>query len=201
MQTRAGWWVLALGCLPGLAWSPAGGEGLIVEAMVMKVKGGLTLTGQLGDVMKESAQAALSYIRSRADELGVDPSFVSEYDIHVHVPAGATPKDGPSAGVTLTTALISALSGRRVRADLCMTGEITLQGRVLPVGGIKEKILAAVAAGMKRVIIPAQNVKDLRDIPRDLRGRIKVLPVKRIDEVWPLARATGGEEPKKKTEE
>ncbi|MEG6501770.1 endopeptidase La, partial [Desulfovibrio sp. 1214_IL3152] len=170
----------------GLAWTPAGGEVLTVEATVMKGKGGLTLTGQLGDVMKESAQAALSYIRSRADELGVDPSFVSEYDIHVHVPAGATPKDGPSAGVTLTTALISALSGRRVRADLCMTGEITLQGRVLPVGGIKEKILAGVARGLKHVIIPWQNTKDLEDVPKELLKRIAVHPVHHYDELLPL---------------
>ena len=152
----------------------------------MKGKGGLTLTGQLGDVMKESAQAALSYIRSRAEELGVDPSFVSEYDIHVHVPAGATPKDGPSAGVTLTTALISALNGHRVRADLCMTGEITLQGRVLPVGGIKEKILAGVARGLKHVVIPWQNTKDLEDVPKELLKRITVHPVHHYDELLPL---------------
>ena len=170
----------------GLAWTPAGGEVLTVEATVMKGKGGLTLTGQLGDVMKESAQAALSYIRSRADDLGVNPSFVSEFDIHVHVPAGATPKDGPSAGVTLTTALISALSGRRVRADLCMTGEITLQGRVLPVGGIKEKILAGVARGLKHVIIPWQNTKDLEDVPKELLKRIAVHPVHHYDELLPL---------------
>ena len=170
----------------GLAWTPAGGEVLTVEATVMKGKGGLTLTGQLGDVMKESAQAALSYIRSRAEELGVDPEFVTKYDLHVHVPAGATPKDGPSAGVTLTTALISALSGRRVRADLCMTGEITLQGRVLPVGGIKEKILAGVARGLKHVAIPHQNVKDLEDVPKELLKRITVHPIHHYDELLPL---------------
>ncbi|WP_241160120.1 endopeptidase La [Desulfovibrio sp. ZJ369] len=175
----------------GLAWTPAGGEVLTVEASVMKGKGGLTLTGQLGDVMKESAQAALSYIRSRADALGVDPSFVNKQDIHVHVPAGATPKDGPSAGVTLTTALISALSKRRVRADLCMTGEITLQGRVLPVGGIKEKILAGVARGLKHVIIPQQNVKDLEDVPRELLKRITVHPVHQYDELLPLVFESG----------
>ena len=176
----------------GLAWTPAGGEVLTVEATVMKGKGGLTLTGQLGDVMKESAQAALSYIRSRADELGVDPEFVTKYDLHVHVPAGATPKDGPSAGVTLTTALISALSGRRVRADLCMTGEITLQGRVLPVGGIKEKILAGVARGLKHVAIPHQNVKDLEDVPKELLKRITVHPVHHYDELLPLVFETKG---------
>ena len=176
----------------GLAWTPAGGEVLTVEATVMKGKGGLTLTGQLGDVMKESAQAALSYIRSRAEELGVDPGFVSQYDLHVHVPAGATPKDGPSAGVTLTTALISALSGRRVRADLCMTGEITLQSRVLPVGGIKEKILAGVTRGLKHVVIPHQNVKDLEDVPKELLKRITVHPVHHYDELLPIVFETKG---------
>ncbi len=180
----------------GLAWTPAGGEVLNVEANALKGRGRLQLTGQLGDVMKESAQAALSYIRSRADELGVDAGFATRNDIHVHVPAGATPKDGPSAGITLTTALISALSGRKVRADLCMTGEITLQGRVLPVGGIKEKILAGVARGLKHVVIPYQNTRDLDEVPPSLRKKIKVHPVKNYDEVIPLvfvdyAAATG----------
>ena len=171
----------------GLAWTPVGGEVLTVEATSMPGKGGLLLTGQLGDVMKESAQAAMSYIRTRADELGIAADFSSQRDIHVHVPAGATPKDGPSAGVTLTTALISALSGRAVRSDLCMTGEITLQGRVLPVGGIKEKILAGVARGLAHVIIPQQNVKDLEDVPADLLRRITVHPVRVYDEVRELA--------------
>lgn len=170
----------------GLAWTPAGGEVLSVEANAIKGRGNLLLTGQLGDVMKESAQAALSYIRSRADELGIDSAFATRKDIHIHVPAGATPKDGPSAGITLTTALISALSGQKARADLCMTGEITLQGRVLPVGGIKEKILAGVARGLQHVIIPFQNVKDLEEIPKDLRGKIQVHPVRHYDEVRPL---------------
>lgn len=170
----------------GLAWTPAGGEVLSVEANAVKGRGRLLLTGQLGDVMKESAQAALSYIRSRADALGVDPAFASRQDIHVHVPAGATPKDGPSAGITLTTALISALTGQEVRPDLCMTGEITLQGRVLPVGGIKEKILAGVARGLEHVIIPFQNEKDLEDIPHDLREKIEIHPVRHYDEVFPL---------------
>jgi ATP-dependent Lon protease len=170
----------------GLAWTPAGGDVLTVEASVTKGKGGLTLTGQLGDVMKESAQASLTYIRSRAKGMGLDPGFAAKSDIHVHVPAGATPKDGPSAGVTLTTALISALSGRSVRADLCMTGEITLRGRVLPVGGIKEKILAGVNRGLKHVIIPTQNVKDLEDVPKDLLSRIEVHQVQHYDEVLAL---------------
>lgn len=177
---------LAPGLALGLAWTPAGGEVLSVEANVIKGRGHLLLTGQLGDVMKESAQAALSYIRSRAQELGIDETFATRKDIHVHVPAGATPKDGPSAGITLTTALISALSGHKARADLCMTGEITLQGRVLPVGGIKEKILAGVARGLHHVIIPYQNVKDLEDIPKDLVKKIQVHPVRHYDEVRPL---------------
>lgn len=171
----------------GLAWTPFGGEVLHVEATLMKGKGALILTGQLGDVMKESAQAALSYIRSRATELNVDPDFTRKFDLHIHVPAGATPKDGPSAGVTLATALISALTGRSVDATLCMTGEITLQGRVLPVGGIKEKILAGVARDLQHVIIPKQNIKDLEDVPAELLKRIHVHPVSHIDEVLPLA--------------
>lgn len=170
----------------GLAWTPVGGEVLTVEVSVMKGKGSLNLTGQLGDVMKESGQAALSYIRTRSEALDIDPDFASEKDIHLHVPAGATPKDGPSAGITLTTALISALSDRKVRPDTCMTGEITLQGRILPVGGIKEKILAAVGRELKHVLIPKQNVKDLEDIPKDLLKRIKVHPVQHYDEVPPL---------------
>lgn len=178
---------LTPGIALGLAWTPFGGEVLHIEATTMKGKGSLTLTGQLGDVMKESAQAALSYIRSRAEQLHIDPDFAGKLDIHIHVPAGATPKDGPSAGVTLTTALVSALTGKEVDASLCMTGEITLQGRVLPVGGIKEKILAGVAHELRHVIIPRQNVKDLEEIPADLLQRIQVHPVSSIDEVLPLA--------------
>ncbi len=165
----------------GLAWTPVGGEVLTVEVNAIKGRGKLLLTGQLGDVMKESAQAALTYIKSRADSLGVDPAFAARSDIHVHVPAGATPKDGPSAGVTMTTALISALSGRKARPDLCMTGEITLQGRVLPVGGIKEKILAGVAYGLKHVIIPWQNSRDLEEVPKDLLRKITVHPVRHYE--------------------
>ncbi|MEA4856136.1 endopeptidase La [Solidesulfovibrio sp.] len=177
------------GVAVGLAWTPVGGAILHIEAATLPGKGGLQLTGKLGDVMKESAQAALTYAKSRARELGINPEVFEKNDIHIHVPAGATPKDGPSAGVTLVTALISVLTNTPVANDLAMTGEITLRGRVMPVGGIKEKVLAAVAAGMKRVIIPGHNMKDLRDIPRDLRGRVKVYPVERIDEVWPIARA------------
>ncbi len=170
----------------GLAWTPFGGEVLHVEVSLMKGKGALILTGQLGDVMKESAQAALSYIRSRAEHVGIDADFSRRQDIHIHVPAGATPKDGPSAGITLATALISALTNKPVDATLCMTGEITLQGRILPVGGIKEKILAAVARNLKHVLIPKQNAKDLEDIPATLLKRIHVHAVSHIDEVLPL---------------
>ena len=176
------------GVAVGLAWTPVGGEILHIEVTTMPGKGKLTLTGKLGDVMKESAQAALSIARTRADEYGIDPAFSENLDIHVHVPAGATPKDGPSAGVTLVTALISALTDTPVCPDLAMTGEISLRGRVLPVGGIKEKILAAVSRGMKKVLIPAQNKKDLSEIPDELRKRITIKTIEKVDEVWPLAR-------------
>ena len=170
----------------GLAWTAAGGEVLHIEASVMKGKGGLMLTGQLGDVMKESAQAALSYARAHAGELGIAPDFTETKDIHIHVPAGAIPKDGPSAGVTMVSALVSALTERPLRSDTCMTGEITLRGRVLPVGGIKEKILGAVARGLKRAVIPRQNKKDLDDIPAELRRKIDIITVDSIDALLPL---------------
>ena len=170
----------------GLAWTQAGGEVLHVEVSTMQGKGSLLLTGQLGDVMKESAQAAVTYARSHAKELGIDPEFSQKLDIHIHVPAGATPKDGPSAGVTLVSALVSALTGRSVRGDTCMTGEITLRGRVLPVGGIKEKILGAVARGLKRAVIPTQNAKDLEEIPADLRRKIEIHTVDTIGELLGL---------------
>jgi len=175
------------GVAVGLAWTPVGGEILHIEVTTMPGKGQLIMTGKLGEVMKESAQAALSYARAKSDKLGIDPAFLEKRDIHIHIPAGATPKDGPSAGVTLVTALISALTNTPICNDIAMTGEISLRGRVLPVGGIKEKILAAVSAGMKRVLIPARNEKDLADIPSDLLGKIKVKFIEQIDEVWPLA--------------
>jgi ATP-dependent Lon protease len=178
---------LVPGVAMGLAWTPFGGEVLSVEVSTMKGKGQLLLTGQLGDVMKESAQAAVSYARSHAQELALDPSFTEKLDIHIHVPAGATPKDGPSAGVTLAAALVSALSGRSVNPLLCMTGELTLRGRVLPVGGIKEKILAGVARGFTDVSIPRQNMKDLEDIPHDLLSRIRVHPADILRDVLELA--------------
>ena len=179
--------ILTPGVAMGLAWTPFGGEVLSIEVSTMKGKGKLTLTGQLGDVMKESAQAAVSYARANAETLGIDPCFTDSLDIHIHVPAGATPKDGPSAGVTIATALISALSGKPVNPALCMTGEITLRGRVLPIGGVKEKILAGVARGFTDVIIPRQNMKDLEDIPKDLLDKIAVHPVDLLSEVFTLA--------------
>lgn len=174
------------GVAVGLAWTAHGGEILHIEASIMPGKGKLTLTGKLGDVMKESAQAALSYARSRAGRLDIDPDFLEKRDIHIHVPSGATPKDGPSAGITLVTALVSALTNKPVKADLAMTGEITLRGRVLPVGGIKEKVLAAMANDKREVVIPKQNMKDIVDIPADLRRRIKVHTIEHIDEIWNL---------------
>ena len=180
--------VLPPGVVTGLAWTPYGGEMLHIEVSTMPGTGKLLLTGKLGDVMKESAQAAVSLCRAKADLYGIPADFHEKRDIHIHVPAGATPKDGPSAGVTLVTALISSLTGIPVSAETCMTGEISLRGRVLPVGGIKEKILAAVAQGMKRVLIPSQNKKDLQDIPEDLRARISIKFVERVDEIWPLVR-------------
>ena len=179
--------VLPAGVALGLAWTAAGGEVLHIEATTMKGKGSLLLTGQLGDVMKESAQAALSYIRTHAEELDLKPDFAESIDIHIHVPEGATPKDGPSAGVTLATSLVSRLTGRPVRSDLCMTGEITLLGRVLPVGGIKEKILAGVALGLEHVFIPKQNTKDLEDIPLELRKKIHIHTASSIDDVLNFA--------------
>ena len=150
---------------------------------------GFQLTGQLGDVMRESAQAALSYLRSRADRFGVSPEFFAKHDIHLHVPAGAVPKDGPSAGVTMATALASLLTGRVVRNDLAMTGEITLRGQVLPVGGIKEKVLAAHRAGLKTVILPNRNEKDLEDLPQEVRDSMKFILVEKVEQVFDAALA------------
>ncbi|SHJ10424.1 ATP-dependent Lon protease [Desulfatibacillum alkenivorans DSM 16219] len=175
------------GVVNGLAWTPTGGEMLTVESVAMPGKKGLTLTGQLGGVMKESAQAALSFIRSRADKLKVDPEFFQEHEIHVHVPAGAIPKDGPSAGVTILTALTSLCTGKVVKKDVAMTGEITLRGQVLPVGGIKEKVLAAYRAGAKELILPKWNEKDLEDIPESAREKITFHFVDTMEQVLALA--------------
>lgn len=176
-----------VGVVNGLAWTSVGGEVLHIEATTMAGKGGMTLTGQLGDVMKESVQAALAYIRSHGSEFHINPDWFQENEIHVHVPAGAVPKDGPSAGCAMATALISVLTKVPVKKDVAMTGEISLRGKVLPIGGLKEKILAAVRAGMKMVIIPEQNRKDLEDIPKAMQKKVKIMPVKEIDEVLKLA--------------
>jgi ATP-dependent Lon protease len=172
----------------GLAWTPVGGEVLFIEASRMAGAGSLTLTGQLGDVMKESARAALSWLRTHAKEYGIDPDFFKSAEMHVHVPSGAIPKDGPSAGVSLSAAMASELTRRPVRGDIAMTGEITLSGRVLPVGGIKEKVLAARRAGINEVIVPRQNAKNINeDLTPELRQGLTVHLVSTIDEVLALA--------------
>ncbi len=176
-----------IGVATGLAWTSVGGEILYVETTTMKGKGILTLTGHLGDVMKESAQAALSYARSKSKELDLDPEFYEKLDVHIHVPAGAIPKDGPSAGVTMATSLISALTRIPVRKDLAMTGEITLRGRVLPIGGLKEKTLAAMRANVKTIVIPHQNRKDLEEIPKYIRRKVDYVFVKNMDEILKAA--------------
>jgi ATP-dependent Lon protease len=175
------------GVATGLAVTGVGGDVLFIEATGMKGKDGLVLTGQLGDVMKESARIALSYVRGHADDLGIDADAFENREFHVHVPAGAIPKDGPSAGVTMVTALASLLSGRPVKHTVGMTGEVTLQGRVLPIGGLKQKVLAAHAAGLTTVILPERNRGDLDDVPADVREAMSFHPVVSIDEVLELA--------------
>ena len=176
-----------IGLVTGLAWTEVGGDLLQIESTLVPGKGSLILTGQLGDVMKESASAALSVVRSRTERFGIDLDFLSKFDVHVHVPDGATPKDGPSAGIAMTTALVSMLTKIPVRADVAMTGEITLRGRVSAIGGLKEKLLAALRGGIKTVIIPDENKKDLADIPANVTQHMKIVPVKWIDEVLDLA--------------
>jgi ATP-dependent Lon protease len=171
------------GVATGLVWTPVGGEIIFVEAALTPGKGELKLTGQLGEVMKESASAALSYLKSRASSLNIDPAIFDKNDIHVHVPAGAQPKEGPSAGITVLIAMASLLTGRPVRDDVAMTGEITLRGRVLPIGGIKEKVLGAHRAGLRRVLLPRRNEADLDDIPADLRKEMQLVLIESIDEV------------------
>jgi ATP-dependent Lon protease len=175
------------GVATGLGVTEAGGDLLFCEATKMAGSKGFTVTGQLGDVMKESAQAALSYVRSKAQDLGIPECIFEEIDIHVHVPKGAVPKDGPSAGITIATALASLLSARRVGADVGMTGEITLRGQVLPVGGVKMKVLAAHRAGLGTVILPRQNEKDLEDVPEEVLETLEIVLVERIDEVYEVA--------------
>jgi ATP-dependent Lon protease len=177
----------AVGLVRGLAWTVHGGEVMPVEVSVAKGSGGLTLTGQLGSVMQESAQAALFYARAHADILGLEEDFHSKVDVHIHVPSGATPKDGPSAGITIATALVSALSGRKVSKEVAMTGEMTLRGNILAVGGLREKALAALQHGIFKIVIPYENLKDLEDVPEEQRKQIQFVPVRHVSEVLELA--------------
>ncbi len=176
-----------IGLTTGLAWTEVGGELLAIEASVMEGTGKMTMTGKLGDVMQESVQAALSYIRARAEQFGLAKNFYEKIDIHVHVPEGAIPKDGPSAGIAMATSIASALMKKKVRADLAMTGEITLRGRVLPIGGLKEKLLAAHRGNIKMVIIPKDNEKDLAEVPKNVQKALKIIFVEHIDEVLKIA--------------
>jgi len=181
-----------IGVATGLAYTTVGGDTLQIEVSLAPGKGKLVLTGKLGDVMKESAQAAFSYVRSKAKELGIDEEFHEKYDIHIHVPEGAVPKDGPSAGITMATALVSALTGKPIRKEVGMTGEITLRGRVLPIGGLKEKSLGAHRAGLSKIILPKDNVKDIDDIPESVRNDLEFVPVSHVDEVLQHALLEGG---------
>lgn len=189
-----------VGIATGLAWTPAGGDTLSIEVNVMKGNGKLELTGHLGDIMKESARTAISYIRSRACDFGLDPDFYNKIDIHIHVPEGAVPKDGPSAGITLATAMVSALTGLPVKKNVAMTGEITLRGRVLPIGGLKEKILAARRAGIDTVLIPCDNKKDIEDIPKNVIDALNVVTVKDMNKVLSIALKGGFNKTKTKFE-
>jgi ATP-dependent Lon protease len=177
--------------LPGVAIgvgvNAVGGDIMFIETTMMPGRGNVTITGQLGDVMRESAQAAMSFVRARAEDLGIDPQRFKDLDVHVHVPAGATPKDGPSAGVALTTALVSLLTGVPVREDVAMTGEVTLRGQVLPVGGIKEKALAAHRAGVTTFILPRRNEADLDDLPANLKDELRIVLVDTIDDALEVA--------------
>ncbi|MCA8895152.1 MAG: endopeptidase La, partial [Amphiplicatus sp.] len=172
-----------VGVVTGLAWTSVGGDILTIEAVKMPGKGRMTPTGNLKDVMKESVSAASSYVRSRATQFGIEPPVFEKTDIHIHVPEGATPKDGPSAGVAMATAIVSVLTGIEVHKDIAMTGEISLRGRVLAIGGLKEKLLAALRAGIKTVLIPEENEKDLAEIPDNVKQGMKIIPVTTVDEV------------------
>ena len=176
-----------IGVVRGLAWTRVGGDTLSVEVNVMNGSGKVELTGKLGDVMKESALTAVSYIRSKTDELKITPDFYKTKDIHIHVPEGAVPKDGPSAGITIATAVASALTNTAVRRDVAMTGEITLRGNVLPIGGLKEKSLAAYRAGIKTIIIPEKNKADVDDVPENIREQIDFIPVSKMEQVLKTA--------------
>ena len=183
-----------VGVTTGLAWTDTGGDILSIEVALIKGKGRLTLTGKLGDVMKESAQAGLTYVRSKAEELGISTEVLEGYDIHIHVPEGAIPKDGPSAGITMATSLASAMSGRAVRNDIAMTGEITLRGNVLPIGGLKEKALAAHRAGIDTIILPLENKKDLDEVPVNVKRKMNFILVSHMDEVIAAALDQTGED-------
>ena len=176
-----------IGVVRGLAWTSVGGTTLEIEVNIMPGKGEVKLTGKLGDVMKESAMAGISYIRSVSEAYQIDKDFFSEHDIHIHIPEGAVPKDGPSAGITMATAVLSAVIKQPVRADVAMTGEITLRGRVLPIGGLKEKLLAAKMAGMKTVCVPAKNEKDLEEISEEIKDGLEIVLVEKLDQVLNVA--------------
>jgi ATP-dependent Lon protease len=182
-----------IGLCIGLAWTEVGGELLSIESSLMKGTGKLVMTGKLGDVMQESVQAALTYVRARAEKFGIDENFYKETDVHVHVPEGAIPKDGPSAGIAVATSIASAFMKRKVRGDLAMTGEITLRGRVLPIGGLKEKLLAAHRGNLKTVIIPKDNEKDLADVPANVLKALEIVSVDHMDEVMKVALVAGEE--------
>ena len=175
------------GVATGLAYTPVGGDVLFIEATAYPGKGNLTITGQLGDVMRESAQAALSWVRSHAEELGLAEGWFAEHDVHIHVPAGAVPKDGPSAGITIATAIASLVRNEPVAEDVGMTGEITLTGQVLPIGGIREKVLAAQRYGLKRIVLPRDNEPDLVELPAETRKELEFIPVDAIEEVFAVA--------------
>ena len=172
-----------VGIVRGLAWTSVGGDTLQIEVNLMPGKGEFLLTGQLGDVMKESAQAGISYIRSVAESYGIQPEFFQKHDLHIHIPEGAVPKDGPSAGITMATAMLSAITHTPVKADVAMTGEITLRGRVLPIGGLKEKLLAAKAAGIEKVLIPAENQPDIEEMNQEITQGLQIAAVSTMEEV------------------
>jgi ATP-dependent Lon protease len=179
-----------VGVVTSLAWTETGGEIMPVEVAILEGKGGLQMTGQMGEVMQESGQAALTYIKSRAAMLKIDLEVFERMDIHVHMPEGGIPKDGPSAGITMATAIVSALTGRPVFKHVGMTGEITLRGRILPIGGVREKVLAAHRAGLKTVILPEKNMKDLVELPKTAKAELKIIPVKHMDDVLEIALAS-----------
>jgi ATP-dependent Lon protease len=176
-----------IGAVTGLAWTEVGGELLTIESVTVPGKGAIKLTGKLGDVMKESAETAMSFIKARAPSYGIKPSLFHRKDVHVHLPEGAVPKDGPSAGIGLVTCIVSTLTGVPVKKEVAMTGEVTLRGRVLPIGGLKEKLLAALRGGITTVLIPQENEKDLADIPQNIKDGLKIVPVTHVDEVLRLA--------------